>query len=97
MKTLADFKRALTIGSKWDTYHDLDKTSLGLGVVCKTQSNGVYLKRNINGVIKDCFLDFPKADLFKVNSDDSVSIFWPANESWDLPRRKVLTYKKVEA
>jgi hypothetical protein len=95
MKTLADFKRALTIGSKWHTFHNDSNSDMGIGVVVQRNTVGAYFLRE--GKERPSFMDFPKADLFEVNEDGSVSIFWPEDAIWNLPRRKVLTYKQVEA
>lgn len=39
MKTLADFKRALTIGSKWETLHVRSGNSLVIGEVVTSPSH----------------------------------------------------------
>lgn len=93
MRTLADFKRALTLGSSWQTYHVLNGcVDMGIRTVGKVQSNGVWFKSPAKE--KMSWLDFPAASEIECNGDEA-RVFWPASEY--APRRHVLTYKKVEA
>ena len=67
MKTLSDFKRALTLGSKWHAiFHYNEKQSeLGTGEVIKVQSNAVKFKRGE----KESWLHFPKSSHFSISND----------------------------
>jgi len=102
MKTLADFKRALTLGSKWKyTYFQWDGENAipYLQTQCvrevgKVQSNAVAFltdKRTLS------YLHFPKSSEFQINDRGEAEIYFPADVLYNLPRRLVLTYSKVEA
>ena len=99
MKTLAEFKRSLTIGSKWHCYHELHHCTYGEREVVFKDTVKVGFKI-YDGLLKDSdrvsYLYFPKADLVEFK-DNEIRIFWPASEAYEKLRRHVLTYKKVEA
>lgn len=86
MKTLADFKRSLTIGSRWGAFHVPSGTHLGIGEVVAVKSNSVAFKRE--GKERPSWLDFPKASNFKAYNE-YAEIYWQDGTH-------VLTYKKVD-
>ncbi len=98
MKTLADFKRALTPGTVWMRKHAQDE-AFKLVSVCKTQGNGVWVEYEDT---RKAFLSFPKATEFKINEDGEAEIYWPPTYTYqgieqervEIPARLVLTYKK---
>lgn len=92
MKTLSDFKRALTMGSKWKCVH-AQTGLLGIREVGKVQTKSVAFLTE-KGTLS--YLDFPKASEFEINSFGEAEIYYPENEQWGEPRRLVLTYSKVE-
>lgn len=92
MKTLADFKRALTIGSKWQALHASGQ-DLGVREVAKVQSSSVAFKRE--GKEDFSWLEFPKATEFQINERGEAEIYWPACEVYEKPRRLILTYRKA--
>lgn len=67
MKTLADFKRALTIGSKWDTFYR--NQHLGVGEVVTRKSDGVCFERYVNGEKKHSWFYYPKVEFLKIQND----------------------------
>lgn len=85
MKTLADFKRALTIGSKWQAYHVLNQCDLGVREVVAVNTVGVTFAFGDNNLT---YLDFPKSNEIKFVGDE-VHIYWLGGAN------HVLTYKKV--
>lgn len=58
--SLAEIKRKLKIGSKWNTFHVPFNKDMGIREVSRVQTNGVYFKRSDG---KESFLDFPSAKL----------------------------------
>ena len=97
MKTLADFKRALVLGSKWSAYNE-QCGELGIREVEKVQKESVAFK-NEQGKIS--WLQFPKASEFGVNSNGEAQIYWPATYTYEgverveIPRKLILTYTKI--
>lgn len=97
MKTLADFKRSMQLGSEWLRKHvnEIDFVSRTVTKVCKDH---VYLMDSISG--KEARLDFPKASEFEINSNGEALIYWPPTHTYEgierieIPKRLVLTYKK---
>lgn len=97
MKTLADFKRALTIGSKWSCVHELHHCDYGTREIVFKDSVKVGFKV-IDGFLKGMkvsYLYFPKADLIEFHEQE-VHIFCPKNEMFEKPRTHILTYKMVK-
>lgn len=98
MKTLADFKRALTIGSKWEATH-ASGINLGVGIVEIINTTGVAFKRE--GKENPSWLNFPKASEFKINDLGECEIYWPATYTYqgvervEIPKKLVLTYRKL--
>lgn len=92
MKTLADFKRALTVGSSWRVIW-LDGSS-ATRTVSKTQTNGVYFAYDNE---RRSFLDYPKADDFAINEHGQVEIYRPASTDSYYPcdKKLILKYEKV--
>ncbi len=92
MKTLTDFKRALTVGSVWRVTW-LDGSS-ATRPVHKVQSNGVYFALSDG---RNSFLDFPKAVDFEINKAGQVEIYSPARNdgNFQCERKLMLTYERV--
>jgi len=85
MKTLADFKRALTVGSKWELRNHLwDGTPLAIRTVERLQAKEVAFR------VKDglTWLTFPKAKQVKIR-DGVVEIYSTIGTL-------LLSYKAVE-
>jgi len=89
MKTIADIKRAFTVGSKWHTINHIINKDFGIREISIVQSNQIALKTEHNGVITDSWLSFPKKTNTVFNSDTSFTIMSDDG-------RKVLTYTKAE-
>ena len=96
MRTLADFKRALTLGSKWLAVHNQSGNVLGVRTVGKVQVNGVGFKSE--GKDNLSWLYFPKASEFETDGRQAF-IFSPevTEFSYSLPRLHILTYTEVTA
>lgn len=95
MKTLADFKRALVVGSRWHCFHELHSSNYGDREVVFRDSVKVGFKATEGVLIgKISYLYFPKANLVEFHGDE-VRIFYPADAMYDLPIRHVLTYSLV--
>ncbi len=90
MKTLADFKRALTIGSKWYGIHVSERHELGIREVVIVQNNCVAFSTEKG----PSYLYFPKATEFAVDDDGYACIFYRASVAY--ARQLVLKYRKVE-
>lgn len=91
MKTLADFKRALIVGSKWKTYNHLCG-DLGVGEVIKVRSKDLIFERiGKNGEKKISYFEFPKASDFEVDNEGNVNIYWDYCGNREL----ILTYTKI--
>ena len=95
MKTLADFKRAMQVGTVLKRKH-VNEAGESLRTVSRVKSNGIWLLAE-NG--KEAFLGFPKASEFEINGDGEAEIYWPPTYTYEgvdrveIPRRLVLTYK----
>ena len=95
MKTLADFKRALELGSVWMRKHVNEDKWVERKVI-KTGSTfvcfaGEDTKHAENGVT----FTFPKASEFEINEKGEAEIYYAASEIYNLPRRLILTYRMV--
>jgi len=107
MRTLADFKRALTLGTKVHTtfhmdfkgrnedgtpiYGDKDR---GIRLVSIVQSNSVAFKQELtDGKTQDQWLQWPKASECKFPGDNTVMIYETGRDGKPF---KVLTYKIVD-
>jgi len=94
MKTLADFKRAIQPGTKWEGFNHYYKSSLGVREISKVQSNSFAFKTvRDNGEVVDSWADFPKAKDIAFNEDGTVDIYG----IWDGEKRLLLSYKEVTA
>lgn len=98
MKTLADFKRALTVGSKWHaTSYDSrgNPMTLGCRSVAKIQSNSVAFSRPDTHALS--WLQFPKASEFAIDENGDVEIWWPAHNepSFKTERKLAVRYKRI--
>lgn len=88
MKNLADFKKRLTIGSKWSAKHHhtfagrdeknapiYNTKDLGVREVSIVQTNAVAFKTTrTDGEVVDSWLQFPKAKECKF-TDNSIEIY----------------------
>lgn len=70
MKTLADIKRAMTVGSKWECFNHLYNTDMGTRPVSKKSSDHVTFEtvRNDGEIVHSRF-DFPKASQVRFSED----------------------------
>lgn len=91
MITLADFKRAMSVGSRWIRKHVNEEMSVEVEVI-RASSTHAWV-RYPDG--KEARLDFPKASEFEVSEDMEALLYWPESKAYDMPRRLILTYKKV--
>jgi hypothetical protein len=91
VKTLADFKRALTVGSKWEGFNHYYQSSFGVREVSKVQSNSFAFKTiNSKGEETNSWSDFPKAKDIKFKEDGTVEIY----TQWCDGYRLMLSYKE---
>lgn len=93
MKTLADFKRALTIGSRWQLVHAYGKNSMR--TVAKVRSKDIGFKLDEKDVIS--WLDFPKSSELKFNGEWVE--FWPSWWNRDfcnfVPNKPFMKYRQI--
>ena len=72
MKTLSDFKRALTLGTKWkNAWYDIDGNMVErpIAEVVQIKTTGVKFKRIQEGVACESWFYFPKASDFAIDND----------------------------
>jgi len=78
MKTLADFKRAMIVGSKWETikhFKDNLTETTPVRECSKRQANSFAFRTTLpDGRIADCWLDFPKAKDVEFLNNDTITI-----------------------
>lgn len=71
MKTFADVKRNMKLGTKWRCIHLFDNTDMGVRKVGKVQTNAVaFLK--LDGKLS--WLYWPKAKEICVNDENSFTV-----------------------
>lgn len=96
MKTLADFKRAMQLGTVWQRRYaagEYEKVQ-----VIHVGSHYVRLKDEKG---KTSRLDFPLSDNIDIKETGEVNIYFPATYSYEgterieIPRRLVLTYRQM--
>lgn len=97
MRTLADFKRALTLGSKWKIhYHPLHEYR-GEREIVKVTKEYVAFKPEGSDIIT--YLDFPPATHIKFNEDGGVDIYAKRVNETHAPMKEagilLLTLRKV--
>lgn len=93
MKTLADFRRALKVGTRWEGFNHYYQSSFGVREVSKVQSNSFAFKNTKdNGEVSNSWSDFPKAKDIKFREDGTVEIY----KEWVDGYRLMLTYKQCE-
>ena len=91
MKTLADFKRAVKIGTKWEGFNHFYNSSFGIREVSKVQSNRFAFKTvTVNGEVCDSWSDFPKSKDIRFKEDGTVEIYG----EWANEYRLILSYKQ---
>lgn len=96
MKTLADFKRAIQIGTKWEGFNHLYKRTMGIREVSKVQSTRFAFRTvRETGEEVHSWTDFPKASDLVIREDGTVDIYFVC--SYTKERKPMLSYKKVEA
>ncbi len=88
MKTLADFKRALTLGSEWEAYYGPNLQPLGKRSVGRVMSNGVGFNTE-RGTLS--YFYYPKASLLRFLNEDTVEVYEFSEEGLYL----ILTYRRV--
>lgn len=97
MKTLADFKREMQLGTEWYRKH-ANEGDFSERVISKVGSDHVWVRSNEG---KEARLDFPKASEFEINSNGEAEIYYPATHTYEgverveIPRKLVLTYRKA--
>ena len=78
MKTIADFKRKMTIGSKWETIHrfkDKQPSNLGIRECTISQSNSFALATKLdNGTTRNAWCDYPKVKETTFIGTDTILI-----------------------
>lgn len=90
MKTLVDFKRKLTKGSKWHVYYNLIKMDMGIRSVYRVRARSVsFLRAKDLLSTSETWFTFPKAKNMKFVDDNTVEVYKDAV--------LVLTYKFIEA
>ena len=87
MTTLAGFKRALTLGSKWKAIHMQSGTELGTREVAKVKTNCIGFMTD-RGTIS--YFDFPKASEYEFK-EGKAHIYC----NWNGERKLILTYEAV--
>jgi hypothetical protein len=90
MKTLADFKRSLIVGSKWLVCNGRMQR---IQTVLRVQSNAVVFLRE-PGV--ESWLHFPKASEFGINSNGEAEIYYREDLLNYQPREVALKYSKIK-
>lgn len=93
MKSLADLKREMKVGSKWHCFNHLYGADMGIREVSRSNSVCVYFWTVRNDKRFECRLEWPKSDEV-VFENDKVHIY--ENETTTTPRQLVLTYTKEE-
>lgn len=106
MKTLADFKKRLTVGTKLEAIHHFNligresdgtpiygNKDLGTREVSIVQSNSFALKTTrTDGTVVDSYCEYPKAKQVIFKDSDTITILEEQRDGKLLP---VLTYKFV--
>ena len=87
MRTLADFKKAMQLGTSWHAYNHLSKCDMGVRVVSKAQSNRFAFRTTRN---TDSWCEFPKANDIEFVDVNTVNIYERNAETKNL----MLTYTK---
>ena len=98
---LAQFKRALTLGSLWEATNYLvpDKAHVfGVRPVSIVKTNKVAF-RTPDG--RDSWHNFATADCYEFINGDTVLIYWPEvkagnSQSFDSPRKLIMQYKLIK-
>ncbi len=75
MKSLADLKRAMQLGTKWDCFHNYYHKNMGVREISIVQKNGVAFKTTReDGTTCNSWFYFPKARELEFVGDDKVLI-----------------------
>ena len=91
MKSVADIKRAMVLGSKWKAFHHPFSKDMGIREIGKVMSNQVAFKTETGSL---SYIDFPKKKDVVFNSPDSFTIFYTDDVNRGKPEA-VLTYERV--
>ena len=91
MKTLADFKREMKVGTRWRGYHHRYLLNFPGREVIKVTSTQFGFLDPETGKISWCH--FPKASDIEITGDDFVNIY--VDYGKPRGRVKLLTYKKI--
>jgi hypothetical protein len=92
MKTLADFKRALQPGTKWEGYNHYYKSSFGVREIASAMSTKFGFKHiRDDGTMTVSWCDYPKAGDISFKEDGTVNIY----KQWQGERQLLLSYKQV--
>jgi hypothetical protein len=86
MKTLADLKRAMEVGTKWKGVNHYYPCHFGVRPITKKNSVGVYFETVREDRIVECLLEWPKASNVEFGEDGEVKIFckWGDDERYHL-------------
>jgi hypothetical protein len=100
MKTLADFKRAMKVGTRWSGYNHLYKSNMGVREVSKVKSTSfAFRMQKDDGSFVDSWCDFPKAPNIEFMDDGTVNIYAETNyyfgSEHNTERKLLLSYKQV--
>ena len=101
MKTVADFKRAMVVGSKWTSVHAAGKKVTGRTCV-KVGATQFALTRMVQGATDgESWCDFPKAKDAEFSPDGkTVTIFFDSTDdmtcSESLRRREPILHYTLE-
>tara|TARA_R110002020_G_scaffold37165_3_gene112259 strand:- start:4172 stop:4444 length:273 start_codon:yes stop_codon:yes gene_type:complete len=75
MKSLADIKRAMVVGSEWEAYSYFGGKSMGVAPIHRVQKNAVTFMRNIgNGKQAESWFRFPKASEVDFIDEDTFTV-----------------------
>ena len=92
MKTLADFKRRIELGTSIETSYP-SGLEIPTRKVSIKQSNSFALSTTkINGDIVDSWMEYPKASMIEFPTPNEATIFWMDRDEKRIP---CLTYKFI--
>ncbi len=94
MKTLADLKRAMQLGTLWECFHHASNKSRGVRMITLAQTNAVAF----NTPSKRSWFDFPLAKDLKFKDDGSVEVYDLLYDSKEQKENYILklTYKQIK-
>ena len=92
MKTLADFKKRLQVGTKLETFNHNLNVSFGTRVISIVQTNAFALDTLRDGNIIESWCQYPKASDFEILDNNTALIYWGSGDK----REPILTYTFVD-